>query len=83
MFIFGFKNDNEMFTMEKIYERFGVLMESRAVLEHPGMDYNGVCRMLRVCPAELEEILWRELGMTGQEVFDASKNSFGNGCKNY
>lgn len=58
-------------------------MESKAVLSCPGMDFNAVCRMLRVPPADLGEIVWKELGMTGDDVFEMLKNSFVIGRKNY
>lgn len=66
--IFGFQNDMLMRTMKKIYERFGVLMESDEVLSRPGIDFRLVCRMLRVSPPDLDEVVRKELGMSGEEV---------------
>jgi len=60
---------------EKIYSQFAVLLESGSF-----DSYEQICGQLRVCPDDLDDTLIKELGYTGQQVFD---EYFGNRCKNY
>ena len=60
---------------EKTYSEFERLLETG------GFDsYESICRHLHVCPDDLDETLMKELGYTGEQVFD---DYFGIRCKNY
>ncbi len=58
-----------------IYTRFASLLQTGSF-----DSYESVCRRLHVCPDDLDELLFSELGYTGEQVF---YEYFGNRCKNY
>lgn len=58
-----------------IYQRFYSLLQTGSYTS-----YEGICRSLRVCPDDLDELLLNELGYTGMQVFECY---FGNRSKNY
>jgi hypothetical protein len=60
---------------EKLYSEFEKLLETGSF-----HSYEGICRHLHVCPDDLDEALMKDLGYTGQQVFD---EYFGIRCKNY
>lgn len=41
------------------------------VCEDPDITYSDICAALRVCPADLDEILQDELGMNGNEILQS------------
>lgn len=57
------------------YQRFYSLLTSGSY-----DSYEAICRRLRVCPDDLDEVLMDDLGCTGAQVFDYY---FGNPCKIY
>lgn len=60
---------------ESLYSEFA------SHLEMGGFDsYEALCRSMKVCPDDLDEVVLGETGYTGQQVFD---EYFGNRCKNY
>jgi len=59
-----------MCALSNSYRRFARLIESGEVLRDPDITFIGVCRKLWISPSSLDEIIERELGMTGQEVID-------------
>ncbi len=58
----------------KIYTRFASLLQTGL---YPS--YEQICRALRVCPDDLDELIFSELGYTGAELVDY----FGNQRENY
>jgi len=52
------------------YRRFAELMEDREFLHKQNVTFNNVCRQLSVSPSSLDEIIEKELGMSGREVID-------------
>ncbi|MBO4670866.1 MAG: hypothetical protein J5640_03375 [Bacteroidales bacterium] len=47
------------------YPRFASLLEGGSY-----SSYEAICRALRVCPDDLDELLLGELGCTGSELFN-------------
>ena len=60
---------------EKNYNEFENLLRTGGA-----ESYEALCRKIKVHPDDLDEVLLRELGYTGEQVFD---EYFGNRCKNY
>ena len=54
--------------MEKIYREFGVMMTGDRIYEDPSVSYADICAELDVLPEELDRVLLRELGYTGEEL---------------
>lgn len=50
---------------EIVYRRFASLLESGSF-----NSYEAICRTLRVCPDDLDELLFCELGFTGDQLFN-------------
>ena len=50
----------------KTYIRFASLLQTGTYPSYPS-----VCRVLGVCPDELDELLLSELGVRGEELFGA------------
>lgn len=46
---------------------FGHLMLEARVYRNPYVRFDTICRFLRVSPADLDELLESELGMSGEE----------------
>ena len=58
-----------MCTMNRAYERFGRWLERHGP-EDASRGFRAVCREVRVCPPDLDEVLIRETGMSGDEILD-------------
>ncbi|MBR4808852.1 MAG: hypothetical protein IK031_01060 [Bacteroidales bacterium] len=54
----------------KVYIRFASLLQTGLY-----SSYEQICRALRVCPDDLDELLLAELGYTGDQVFDYFGNT--------
>lgn len=63
--------------LEKSYERFRHAVDVGRVYENPYLRFSTVCRFLRVSPRDLDELLFRELGMSGEEILQSRRNSIG------
>ena len=63
--------------MNRAYARFGQWLE-RQGSDAAAPAFREVCRELRVSPVDLDEVLFRETGMRGEEIIDVY---FGNGDK--
>ncbi|CCX56554.1 unknown [Bacteroides sp. CAG:1060] len=48
------------------YELFGAAMNCGFVR---GGSFDSFCRILRLCPFEIDEMLVSELGLSGEEIF--------------
>lgn len=58
-----------MCTMNRAYARFGHWLEHSApATQVPA--FRDVCREIRVPPADLDEVLFRETGLHGDEILD-------------
>ncbi len=44
------------------------MLEEDKIYRRMDLGYVDICRMLKVAPAELDQILMNELGMTGDEI---------------
>ena len=60
---------------EDTYIRFASLLQGGSF-----SSYEAICRALRVCPDDLDELLVGELGYDGRQGFDYY---FGIQCENY
>lgn len=49
----------------RIYTRFASLLQTGLY-----SSYEQICRVLRVCPDDLDEHIFSELGYTGSQLFD-------------
>lgn len=54
--------------IETIYNEFCRMLEEDKIYRRMDLGYVDICRMLKVAPAELDQILMNELGMTGDEI---------------
>ena len=63
-----------MFTSKIDYARFACLLDKQGGACPEGLTFRRACRMLLVSPVTLNEVLQRELGMSGDEIMD---NYFG------
>lgn len=52
----------------KIYQEFERMMEEDRIYEDTTIDFCGICRELKVSPGDLDEVLLRELGFTGDAL---------------
>lgn len=57
-----------------VYTRFASLLQTGLYT-----GYEQICRALRVCPDDLDELIYSELGFTGSQVVDY----FGKEQENY
>lgn len=57
-----------MFTARKDYARFAGLLDGRCGFCPEGLTFRKACRLLHVSPATLNEVLQRELGMSGDDI---------------
>lgn len=71
---FACQKEKIMNTMMNTLSRFERLVSSLAVSGKLDVDFHGVCRMLHVSPYSLEEVIERQLGMTGDEILDAYRS---------
>ena len=67
---FAYQNEKIMNTLMNTFSRFERLVTSLAVVGELDIDFHQVCRLLRVSPYTMEEILTDQLGMTGEEILD-------------
>ena len=56
------------------YAMFGHLMLEARVYRNPSLRFNAICRYLKVSPADLDELLESELGMSGEEFMANCRN---------
>lgn len=66
-----------MCNIEKSYKAFHLTLESGLASGNPAASFREVCRKLKVSPADLEEIIMDELGMSGEEVVAMYRSGFG------
>lgn len=59
-----------MCAISSTYLRFERLMDNEKVYRNPDITFRSICRRLAISPSSLEEILLRELGMSGDELVD-------------
>lgn len=62
-----------MKTMMKTFERFSRIVVNGVAKYNPHLSFKTVCRMLKVSPTALDEVLLDELGMTGDQIIAASR----------
>lgn len=55
---------------DNIYREFCVMMTEDRLYEDLSVSYADICRELGVEPSELDELLVRELGYTGEELIE-------------
>lgn len=55
-------------TLDEIYKEFGVMLTEDKIYQDPMVRYEDICRELGVLPSELDSLLLRELGYTGEEI---------------
>ena len=60
-----------MRTIASTYSNFSRMLLRDRVCEDPDITYSDICAALRVCPADLNEILQDELGMNGNEILQS------------
>jgi len=62
-----------MKNMEQVYARFAEMVDE---MQERGekLSFRRICRKLGVAPASLDEILWEELGMSGNELLESLEN---------
>ena len=64
------KRTEKMDRLEKVYREFGVMMTEDRIYEDASVSYADICKELGVLPSELDEVLLRELGYTGEELME-------------
>ena len=69
------KMAEKMDRLEKIYEEFCVMMNEDRIYEDEAVSYADICRELCVEPSELDAVLLRELGFTGDELVEEYRKS--------
>lgn len=70
------KIDKNMRTFEDSYELFGRLVADENIFLDPAFSFERTCRMVGVGRAEMDEVLQRELGLGGDELFGALRAGF-------
>ena len=70
---FAEQKDKNMKTMMKTFERFSQLIQNGVTRANPYLTFETVCRMLKVSPEALDELLLDELGMCGEQIIAASR----------
>lgn len=61
--------------LQSAYEMFGRLMLDEKIYLKKGMTFGCVCRIIGVSPEDLDEVVTREMGMSGQSLMDAYRIS--------
>lgn len=56
-----------MQTLNKAYIRFSQMIEDGSY-NTEGVNFASMCRSIGVAPASMEEVIWQELGMGGEEL---------------
>lgn len=62
-----------MKTMMKTFERFSQLIENGVAKHNPYLTFETVCRIMKVPAEAFDELLLDELGMTGNQIIEASR----------
>ena len=62
--------DNEMCSISKSLARLERLLESEGFRGNPYLEFEDLCRCLKVSPASLDEALESEVGLCGAELVD-------------
>ncbi|MCR5520194.1 MAG: hypothetical protein K6F21_07665 [Bacteroidales bacterium] len=57
-----------MRTIADAYEEFSKMVLEDHIYEDDTIDFQDICRALRVAPADLNEVLVEEMGMNGPEI---------------
>lgn len=60
-----------MRTIAATYSDFSRMILDDRIYEDDTIAYADICSSLHVCPADLEEILYDELGMNGNEILQS------------
>ena len=69
-----------MKNLDEIYERFGQLLEEERPDSDPACTFAGICSRLGVEPGVLEEYIYSQVGMSGEEVLEAYRRSEASGA---
>lgn len=64
-----------MCNLEKKYKAFALALENRSADREDS--YREICGRLKVSPLDLDEILYEELGMGGEEIVGIYRSGFG------
>jgi len=54
----------------KTFALFGQMLEKEHVHFNRELEFGDICRMLKVSPADLNEILLEETGFSGEEILE-------------
>ena len=65
-----------MRTIEENYALLERLVDEERIYLDPSFTFGRVCRLLGVSHREMDAMLERELGLGGQEMFDALRAAF-------
>jgi len=57
-----------MRSLQKAYSRFGQMVCEEECYRQPGLTFKDICAQLRVPEDGLNEIIFKEMGMNGQEI---------------
>ncbi len=60
-----------MKTLSEAYAAFAALMSDETCLSTPGLTYEGVCARIGVSPADLNEVIFSEMGLNGPEILNS------------
>ena len=67
--IIALQNDKKMRTLEECYDVLEKLVNVERIFLDPDYPFERVCRLLGVPRAEMDALLWRELGLDGDSLF--------------
>lgn len=59
-----------MYTIKENYSRLERLLTDEKIYLIPDLTFETLCSWLEVLPADLENLIFEELGLTGQELLD-------------
>lgn len=71
-----------MSTIYKKYIEFVIAICKDKLYEETRLDYVDICQALRISPIELSEILFRELGLSGEDYLNCLRKGQRWSCKN-
>lgn len=57
--------------IDQAYAEFGFLMAEEEIYADPKVDFQSVCTRIGCSPEALDEMIIREMGMTGTELMEA------------
>lgn len=60
-----------MRTIAAAYSDFSRMIVDDLIFEDDTVNFTDICASLRICPADLNEILQDELGMNGDEILQS------------